>query len=473
MTTVAVPHLVLEDFLDPHEHDRLLDFVRNNSRFRPAQVTPPGSPKGAAQPEYRSASVTEADDEIFALVEPKLRAVLPHARRESEVPYFAAGGPIERQLTAHRDGDFFHVHSDLGDPWADSASRRLSFVYYFHDQPRAFEGGELRLYDFIDHGDGQLGIAETFQTVEPSDNSIVFFPSHCHHEVRPVRAGDPNAPGATRYTVNGWYHDPNHVRPDPPLEPATRTELAYRYTPSYTPNGFVKVKTPAAFHRSLRALYDQRISAAVPEVADPVFLTTGTPDFLYIDDVKAAYQLAFQPMHEEWCGQELVPTAAYGLRVYRAGHTLVPHTDTLGTHVISSIVHIAHDTAEPWPLWIKDLHGTEHLVVLEEGETLLYESAKCPHARPVPLDGAAYCSLFLHYRPLDWNVSVRSLIQQALADDARDVLPPEFWPDDPDETDETDQLAGAAAVSTESNGDTAGTGDTRDTTGTTGVGDDE
>jgi len=427
MRTEATPHLVIEGFLAEAEHDVLLGVVRNDDRFSPAQVTAPGAQQGAPDANQRRATVAEPDDEVFALFEEKLTALLPHARRELGVERFAIG-VIERQITAHDDGDFFSAHTDIGDAFAVSASRRLSYVYYFHEEPRGFEGGELVLYDRIVHEDGSVEVAETFQLIEPADNAIVFFPSDAMHEVRPVRVtGESEAPGTTRYTVNGWFHDRDHVRPDPPLDPEKRTALTQRYTPSFTEVGFEKVTTPSAVHRAMRAVYDERFDGCRAEQVD-LHLPTGTPDFIDIGDVSGQFHFALQSIHEEWAGVELVPTAAYGLRVYRAGQTLIPHTDRLATHVISSIVHIAHDTVEPWPLWIVDLAGEEHEVVLEEGEMLLYESARCPHARPHPLNGDTYCSLFLHYKPVDWNLTDWALVEQAQADGAIDVLPPELWP---------------------------------------------
>ena len=56
----------------------------------------------------------------------------------------------------------------------------------------------------------------------------------------------------------------------------------------------------------------------------------------------------------------------------------------LFTHVISSIVHIAHeydDDAEPWPIEIEDRDGQLHSVALQEGQMLFYESASCLHGR--------------------------------------------------------------------------------------------
>jgi len=240
--------------------------------------------------------------------------------------------------------------------------------------------------------------------------------------------GDTDAPGATRYTLTGWFHDGDHELSLPPLDRETRTALTERYVPSFTETGFEKIRTPSAVHRALRAIYDERFGNRFSEPADEEYMPTGTPDFIDIDDVKGQFHFALQSVHEEWAGCELEPTAAYGLRVYRAGQTLLPHTDTLETHVISSIVHIAHDTDEPWPLWIKDLDGNEHEVVLEEGEMLLYESARCPHGRVVPLRGDAYCSLFVHYQPVGWDITFRTLIDRAIADDDRELVPSSYWP---------------------------------------------
>lgn len=430
MTVEQVPFLVLEDFLSDDEHRRLIEFVNRRTTFSPARIDQPRGPVATSDPTVRRAHVATPDDEILGMFETRLRAILPHARRETGVGYFRLGA-LERQITAHHDSDFFDVHTDIGDPWRPSSGRRLSYVYYFHEQPRRFEGGELRLYDRVIADDGRPGRAETFQTIEPADNSIVFFPSSAFHEVRPVRVdGPPDAPGATRYTFNGWFTDADHVFSAPPLDRVTRTNLTERYTPSFTATGFAKMRTPSAVHRALRALYDERIGASFTESADAEYLPTGAPDFLDIDDQKGRFHFALQSIHEEWSGQELIPTAAYGLRVYRRGQSLLPHTDTLTTHVISSIVHIAHETEEPWPLWIKDLDGVEHEIVLDEGEMLLYESARCPHGRPTPLNGDAYCSLFLHYQPIDWTVTYQMLLDRAIAAGDVESLPPDLRPPD-------------------------------------------
>ena len=37
---------------------------------------------------------------------------------------------------------------------------------------------------------------------------------------------------------------------------------------------------------------------------------------------------------------------------------------------------------------------------MEPGEALLYESARCMHGRPIPLQGKEYSNIFVHYRPV-------------------------------------------------------------------------
>ena len=65
-------------------------------------------------------------------------------------------------------------------------------------------------------------------------------------------------------------------------------------------------------------------------------------------------------LHEEWSGMKLRETSAYGVRLYQNGSSLVMHHDRIETHVISSIVHIAHqydNDSVPWPIQIEDHDG--------------------------------------------------------------------------------------------------------------------
>ena len=50
-----------------------------------------------------------------------------------------------------------------------------------------------------------------------------------------------------------------------------------------------------------------------------------------------------------------------------------------------------------WPLLVIDNQGNKRKVFLEPGEMILYESAKMPHGRQIPLEGEFYDNLFVHF----------------------------------------------------------------------------
>lgn len=79
--------------------------------------------------------------------------------------------------------------------------RQLTFVYYFNRSPKAFEGGDLALYD----SDVSAGLFSErhFTKVAPVDNRLLVFPSSAQHEVLMVRCAS-GAYEDSRFTLNGW-----------------------------------------------------------------------------------------------------------------------------------------------------------------------------------------------------------------------------------------------------------------------------
>jgi Rps23 Pro-64 3,4-dihydroxylase Tpa1-like proline 4-hydroxylase len=71
-------------------------------------------------------------------------------------------GRIELQVTASNDGDYSRLHRDSD----GRDTRELSFVYFFHREPRRFSGGELRIYP-TRLVDGRLQPADHAQTKTP------------------------------------------------------------------------------------------------------------------------------------------------------------------------------------------------------------------------------------------------------------------------------------------------------------------
>ena len=120
----------------------------------------------------------------------------PALARSLRVPLVRLGR-IETQLAISRDpDDALPQHVDMDRP--ETATRRISFVYYAHAEPRSFDGGELVLHE----PSGRL------TAVLPEGDSLVLFPSNVLHEVRPVRprtnrnVSESLAEG--RVTLNGW-----------------------------------------------------------------------------------------------------------------------------------------------------------------------------------------------------------------------------------------------------------------------------
>jgi SM-20-related protein len=103
-------------------------------------------------------------------------------------------------LTANNDGDFFRRHTDA----SLEEKKTVTFVYYFHREPKAFGGGELRLYRTW-RRDSRHIVAATgiFDTVTPQRNMILFFPCFLLHEILPVRCPSRKFEDS-RFTVNGW-----------------------------------------------------------------------------------------------------------------------------------------------------------------------------------------------------------------------------------------------------------------------------
>lgn len=180
------------DVLSPDEHAQLLAFVqRNESGFA-------GTTTSTQRGNYRESSVLYQFAPFDELLRSKVRQLLPAVCEALKIPI--PTGNIEAQLTAHNDNNFYKVHNDNGS--ADTAHRVLTFVYYFHGQPKAFTGGQLRVYDHKVQN-GYHYAADTYRTVEPNDNSIVFLAAEEMHEVLMV-----NCPSRafmdSRFTINGW-----------------------------------------------------------------------------------------------------------------------------------------------------------------------------------------------------------------------------------------------------------------------------
>jgi Rps23 Pro-64 3,4-dihydroxylase Tpa1-like proline 4-hydroxylase len=192
--------VVLDEFLAPQELEELTRFtIDHESDFRASEVVSPRADGGIVNYEHRRSLVLMDLAHHQDLMLARIKAVLPQVLDRLGMDEFSIAD-VEAQITASNDGDFFHFHSDNGSDRV--ASRHLTFVYFFHREPRQFEGGELRIHDArLENGTSVS--AGSYQTIVPQQNQIVFFPCELLHEITPVNCTS-QLFADSRFTLNGW-----------------------------------------------------------------------------------------------------------------------------------------------------------------------------------------------------------------------------------------------------------------------------
>jgi len=198
--------LVLDEFLAPQELDELVSYaLERESEFRTSEVISPSGDAGSIDYNHRRSRVLMDLGKHEGVILERIRGVLPRVLERLGMEEFPVRH-VEAQITASNDGDFFGEHCD--DAQETIASRRLTFVYFFHREPRQFGGGELRLHDSRG-GEPQASAGSygtgSYQTVVAQQNQIVFFPCSVLHEITQVECPS-RAFADSRFTLNGWLH---------------------------------------------------------------------------------------------------------------------------------------------------------------------------------------------------------------------------------------------------------------------------
>ncbi len=134
--------VVLEEFLAPAELNELLSYtLMHEAQFKVSEVISPGvQPRGAVDFEYRRSHVLMDLGLHYDRFIDRLQNTLPRFLSKLGMQPFPVSR-VEAQITASKDGDFFRWHNDNGQD--EVSARRITFVYFFHREPKAFEGGEL------------------------------------------------------------------------------------------------------------------------------------------------------------------------------------------------------------------------------------------------------------------------------------------------------------------------------------------
>jgi Rps23 Pro-64 3,4-dihydroxylase Tpa1-like proline 4-hydroxylase len=196
----TIPIMLYDEFLVAEELRGLLDYsIRNASSFVQSEVVGYGDTSEQDRQHRRSRVLFELGP-YGGMFRRRLLTFLPHVLHAlGKRPFHVVD--LEMQLTASNHAEFFRAHTDTGDN--ELRGRELTFVYFFHREPRRFAGGELRIFDTETTQDVPTA-THRFQLVYPLQNQVVFFPSSFLHEILPVIC--PSREFAdSRFTVNGWY----------------------------------------------------------------------------------------------------------------------------------------------------------------------------------------------------------------------------------------------------------------------------
>lgn len=201
------PSRQINGFLGEQDARTMLEWVAENERrFETATVASTRRESGA-DPVTRVALVLRDLGPMEVRLKQRLMEILPDLLQQLRL-----GGPkpnqLELELAAHGDGAHFKPHIDTfyGDARkANDGSvrdRLLSAVSYFHNEPKGFEGGELRL---LRVGiDATEAAPEDVRIIEPVHDSLAVFPSWAPHEVLPVSVPSRKF-SDSRFALNCWF----------------------------------------------------------------------------------------------------------------------------------------------------------------------------------------------------------------------------------------------------------------------------
>jgi Rps23 Pro-64 3,4-dihydroxylase Tpa1-like proline 4-hydroxylase len=193
--------VVLDEFLAPAELEELMAYtLACEDQFQLSEIISPEA-GGSVDFEYRRSRALLDLDKHRDVIVSRIHSAMPEILGKLGHEPFETTR-VEAQITASNDGDFFRWHNDNGH--GEIATRELTFVYFFHREPKQFQGGELRLYD-SQWQDGMYRPQEKYRTIVPQQNQAVFFLSSLAHEITPVECPS-GAFADSRFTVNGWFH---------------------------------------------------------------------------------------------------------------------------------------------------------------------------------------------------------------------------------------------------------------------------
>lgn len=185
--------------------------------------------------------------------------------------------------------------------------------------------------------------------------------------------------------------------------------------PNYTRLGYYKTRLSPELFRKIGLFYHQnKVKSEIETgyaIGNFIISSDKNPPCYYLQITKEMEEELkgelINPL-QRWSNCQLEWTATYGIRTYQRGSFLKMHTDRYETHIISVIINVDQDIDEDWSLVLIDNYGREHEIILKPGEIVFYESGRCRHGRPNPLNGNSFSNIFFHSKPIDWDSKIKN-----------------------------------------------------------------
>ena len=403
----------IPDFLTDEECNYLCDYILNNNT-RSAVVA-----DGKEHSTYHSGrtshtSTLPLNDDIVKQVDFKISNEL-----NVDIKY---GEPIQGQL--YNENQYFNHHSDcfagagLINHCLSSGQRTWTFMIYLNDVE---EGGETDFPELKQRFTPQKRMAVVWK----SSDGLGTENNNALHAGLPVTKGQ-------KMVITKWFRENEYNSAEDSRlsqeyhqkqeQPVNKTFSRKEDLPKISELGFKVVKIPEQTWRFIQDTYKLLQPLKEEEqwggIEKFVHDTEGKPsaDIMNLDNchrIKELIQEELRPIHEEFAKQSLENVWIYGIRSYRTGSILEPHTDRIETHHVSSIIIVDKDlncgckttkgTENDWALDIQDHNGNWHKIYAEIGDMILYESATCIHARMDPFKGNHFTNMFAHYKLKDYT----------------------------------------------------------------------
>jgi len=388
----------IKNFITAKDADYLIKMIDQNS-FQ-SQVVSTGKKLNKYDETARTSSTANlfANDPVVSEIHKKISNYL--------------GIPINRgeslQGQKYEVGQYFHNHTDYfeGSHYDQnclvSGNRTHTLMIYLNDD---FEGGET-------------GFPKKKRDVKPEKCKAVAWKNMERGKVEPnsLHSGKAVKEGI-KYIVTSWWRERtwdggadfvayNNMKNDN-LHFTNHLDI-----PQLSKTGFKIIQVPKDIWRTILDTYELLKHSEKIEIMDNKNEWLGgeiETTIMDLNEFKSIVEIIHEELksvHEEWVNYKLEPSFIYGIRSYKRGSTLVEHRDRVETHHISSIICVDKDLEDPcgdsvledWALNIQDHNGVWHNIILQVGQMLLYESAKCLHGRTQEFKGNYFNNMFVHYK---------------------------------------------------------------------------